>query len=180
DVFQAGLVPDSEIDRSASRVLRAKMAMGLFDHPLADPESARYWNGNAAHRQLTLNASRESIVLLRNLNTLPLGRDKKIAVFGVDAQEGRLGGYSSTGNNVVSILKGISEKVGAANVQFVAGPGRSARNDVVIPSAFLSAVDSGGRTVRGLRGEYFDNNLLSGTPRLTRIDPRVDFGWTLN
>ena len=32
----------------------------------------------------------------------------------------------------------------------------------------------------GLSGEYFDNNRLEGTPRLTRIDPRIDFRWTLN
>ena len=30
------------------------------------------------------------------------------------------------------------------------------------------------------RGEYFDNNRLEGAPRLTRIDPRMDFRWTLN
>jgi beta-glucosidase len=34
--------------------------------------------------------------------------------------------------------------------------------------------------VRGLHGEYFDNNRLEGAPRLTRTDARVDFGWTLN
>ena len=31
-----------------------------------------------------------------------------------------------------------------------------------------------------LRGEYFDNNTLSGAPKLTRADERIDFGWTLN
>jgi len=31
-----------------------------------------------------------------------------------------------------------------------------------------------------LRGEYFDNNTLSGAPVLSRDDPRIDFGWTLN
>jgi beta-glucosidase len=40
-------------------------------------------------------------------------------------------------------------------------------------------VDSG-RVARGLRGEYFDNNRLSGAPRFVRTDGRVDFGWTLN
>jgi len=50
---------------------------------------------------------------------------------------------------------------------------------VVVPGAQLSTVDSG-RTVRGLRAEYFDNPTLSGSPRLVRVDQRVDFGWTLN
>jgi beta-glucosidase len=50
---------------------------------------------------------------------------------------------------------------------------------VVVPADQLSSKDSG-RAVRGLHGEYFDNNRLFGTPRLVRTDPRVDFGWTLN
>jgi len=32
---------------------------------------------------------------------------------------------------------------------------------------------------RGLLGEYYDNISLSGTPVLTRVDPCVDFRWTL-
>jgi beta-glucosidase len=32
----------------------------------------------------------------------------------------------------------------------------------------------------GINGEYFDNNRLAGPPRLTRVDPRIDFRWTLN
>src|SRR6185436_13371724 len=43
----------------------------------------------------------------------------------------------------------------------------------------LSSTDSG-KTVRGLRGEYFDNNRFTGAPRLVRTDARIDFGWTLN
>jgi beta-glucosidase len=34
--------------------------------------------------------------------------------------------------------------------------------------------------VPGLAAQYFDNNHLDGTPRLTRVDPRADFRWTLN
>src|SRR5678815_636806 len=44
---------------------------------------------------------------------------------------------------------------------------------------FRSSTDSG-RAVRGLKGEYWDNNRLDGAPRMTRTDQRVDFGWTLN
>ena len=48
-----------------------------------------------------------------------------------------------------------------------------------MPAEQLASTDSG-KPVRGLRGEYFDNNRLTGTPRLVRTDPRIDFGWTLN
>jgi alpha-glucosidase (family GH31 glycosyl hydrolase) len=30
---------------------------------------------------------------------------------------------------------------------------------------------------KGLQGDYFDNKSLAGKPKLTRVDPRVDFDW---
>ena len=61
----------------------------------------------------------------------------------------------------------------------LAGPGRVARDYVTVPASQLSSTDSG-RTVTGLRGEYFDNPRLEGRPRLVRTDQQVSFGWTLN
>jgi beta-glucosidase len=49
----------------------------------------------------------------------------------------------------------------------------------VVPTEYLATVSDSGPS-RGLLGTYFDNNRLSGAPRITRIDPRIDFGWTLN
>jgi beta-glucosidase len=50
---------------------------------------------------------------------------------------------------------------------------------VPVPSEHLST-SADGKTVRGLRGEYFDNPGLAGAPRFVRVDERVDFRWTLN
>jgi beta-glucosidase len=142
-------------------------------------------NGSAEHRALALEAAHESIVLLKNdLGTLPLAKStRSIAVIGTDAVEARLGGYSGPGNNKISILDGITaalrERVTDGVVRYAPGPGRIAREYVVVPTDALSSSDSG-RTVRGLHGDYFDNNRLDGSPRLTRTDARVDFGWTLN
>lgn len=188
DAFQRHLIPDSVIDAAVARVLRAKFELGLFEHPYVDADSAAYWNGNPAHRALALDAARESIVLLKNANgALPLVRTaRSIAVIGTDAEEGRLGGYSGPGNHPVSILEGITaalrSKAPGGAVRYAPGPGRISREYVVIPAEAFSSTDSAGRAGagRGLRGEYFDNNRLDGAPRLTRTDPRVDFGWTLN
>ncbi|HTJ22398.1 MAG TPA: glycoside hydrolase family 3 N-terminal domain-containing protein [Gemmatimonadaceae bacterium] len=182
DAFRRGLIDDSVIDRSVARVLRAKFQLGLFEHPYVDPDSAAYGNGSAEHRALALDAARASITLLKNdRRTLPLTArsPRTIAVIGTDASEARLGGYSGPGVEKVSILDGIREKVGKANVRFAPGPGRITRAYVVVPAEQLSHSDSG-RTVRGLHGIYFDNNRLDGAPRLVRDDPRIDFGWTLN
>jgi len=182
DAFRRGLIADSIINASVTRVLKAKFELGLFENPFVDPDDAARSNASQDHRALARAAARESIVLLKNdHDALPLSRSvRSIAVLGGDAVEARLGGYSGPGVEPVSILAGIRGAVGAsAPVRFAPGPGRVTREYVVVPADQLSSKDSG-RAVRGLHGEYFDNNRLFGTPRLVRTDPRVDFGWTLN
>ena len=182
DAYRRGLIPLPVIDSAVAHVLRAKFELGLFENPYVNADSAAFWNGNPAHRALALEAARKSIVLLRNeRGVLPLRKSiKSIAVIGADAAEARLGGYSGPGIQKISIVDGIREKLGrAAAVRFVAGPGRIARDVVVVPSENLHA-RTGGEPERGLRGEYFDNNRLEGQPRVVRVDQRIDFGWTLN
>jgi beta-glucosidase len=182
DAFRRKLIPDSVIDAAVSRVLRAKFELGLFEHPYVNPDSAAYWNDHADHRALARDAARASIVLLKNdRSTLPLTKTvRSVAVIGTDATEARFGGYSGPGVKPVSILDGIREKLGqASTVRYAPGPGRVMRSYVVVPTAHLSSVDSG-RTVHGLRGEYYDNNRLTPPSRFVRTDARIDFGWTLN
>jgi beta-glucosidase len=174
EAFRRGLVPDSVVDSSVARVLRAKFALGLFEHPYVNPHSAGYWNGNPAHRALAREAARAGIVLLRNENgALPLTKTlRSIAVIGTDASEARLGGYSGPGIHTTSILDGIRAAVGpATTVRYAPGPGRLSVDHVVVPAEQLPG---------GLRGEYFDNPRFEGQPRLIRTDARIDFGWTLN
>ena len=182
EAFRHAGIADSVIDAAVTRVLRAKFELGLFEHPYVNPDSAAYWNDHPDHRALAREAARESIVLLKNAHgTLPLPRNaKSIAVIGTDAAEARLGGYSGPGVNPVSIVAGIRARAGsAASVRYAPGPGRISRAYVIVPAEQLSSLDNG-RVVRGLHGEYFDNNRLTGSPRLVRADSRVDFGWTLN
>ncbi|HEY5218418.1 MAG TPA: glycoside hydrolase family 3 C-terminal domain-containing protein, partial [Gemmatimonadaceae bacterium] len=138
-------------------------------------------NGDADHLALARQAARESIVLLKNDGgVLPLHTNiGSIAVIGVDAAEARLGGYSGPGLRRISILDAIRSRLGAGRVQYAPGPGRTAVDHAVVPGEQLSTVVDGKR-MAGLSGEYFDNNTLSGAPRVTRVDPSVDFGWTLN
>jgi beta-glucosidase len=183
DAFTRGMIADSVIDAAVARVLTAKFDLGLFEHPYANPDSAELWNGRAEHRALALEAARSSIVLLRNeRRTLPLSssRVRSIAVIGSDAVQARLGGYSGPGNAKVSILDGVRAKVGRAGVvRYAPGPGRESRTYAVVPAAQLSSVQNG-RRAPGLNAEYFDNNRLTGEPRVRRVDARVDFGWTLD
>lgn len=183
EAFRRGLVPDSVIDAAVSRVLRVKFALGLFERPYADADSAAHWNGHAEHRALAREAARKSMVLLRNANgALPLRRGLgAIAVIGTDAAEARLGGYSGPGIRRTSILDGIRAAAGAGTVvRYAPGPGRTAIDHGVVPAEALSHRDGGGTAAGGLRGEYFANNRLDGAPALVRADPRIDFLWTLS
>lgn len=182
NAFRSGAIADSQIDAAVRRVLRAKFQLGLFEHPYVDPDSAAQLNHSAAHRTLALEAAREAIVLLKNdRGVLPIRRTaRSLAVIGTDAVEARLGGYSSSGDSVVSILAGLRSAAGSSvTVRYAPGPGRLSPTYAIVPAPELSGPDT---TVPGpgLRGEYFDNNTLSGTPRVTRSDAQVNFGWTLN
>jgi len=180
--FEQGLIPVATVDTAVFRVLRAKFQLGLFEHPYVDADEAAAANGSAEHVALARTAARSSIVLLKNdQQRLPLSlATRKIAVIGVDATEARLGGYSGPGTNVVSILDGIRGAVRlGTSVRYAAGPGRIVQDLVTIPAEQFST-DINGRRVPGLGAEYFDNNRLDGSPRLTRVDPRADFRWTLS
>lgn len=182
EAFQKGLIAESVINAAVTRVLRAKFELGLFERPYVDVDAAARANGTEAHRALAREAARASLVLLKNdRRTLPLSAAaRSIAVIGADATEARLGGYSGPGNEPVSILDGITQRAGpGVAVRHADGPGRVIRDLVVVPAEQF-AVTREGKTQPGLWGEYWDNNTLTGGPRLSRIDPRVDFRWTLS
>jgi beta-glucosidase len=164
--MQRGLVPLATIDSAVAGVLRAKFELGLFEHPYTSVDSAARWNGAEEDLAIALEAARNSLVLLRNEGqTLPLSNAiRSLAVIGSDAVEARLGGYSGPGVKPVSILDALRARLGD-RVRFAAGPGRHVTDVEPVDS---SAWD-------GLRGEYFDNVDLTGTPHLIRDESRLDF-----
>jgi beta-glucosidase len=112
-----GRVPAKLIDRAVRRALELKFRLGLFENPYVDPARARKTNHSNEHQKLTLQAARESIVLLRNQGgLLPLRRGlKKIAVIGPNADDPRnqLGDYVSDVilQDIVTVLQGIRGQV---------------------------------------------------------------------
>lgn len=110
-----GVVPESELDRSVSRVLATKFRLGLFDDPFVDPDYAEKTTNSPAHQALALKAAQEVVVLLKNENSLlplDLNRLKTIAVIGPNAEGLHLGGYSRLPSHSVTILQGIQQRVG--------------------------------------------------------------------
>lgn len=179
--FFDGQIRSKAIDEAVSRVLRLKFELGLFDHPYVDPAEAGKWNGCSEHRQLARQAAQESVVLLKNeKQILPLSRNiSSIAVVGPDAAEARLGGYCGPGNSPVSILEGIRNKLGkSVLVNYHKGCNRENTDYMTVPSESLSATIDG-KPASGLKGEYFNNVGLTGTPVFERNDKQIQFQWTL-
>ena len=78
-LVREGKVPQSALDEAVRRILRIKFALGLFEHPYADPDREKSVLLANEHRQLAREAARKSIVLLKNdQNLLPLSKAVKL------------------------------------------------------------------------------------------------------
>ncbi|WOJ92853.1 glycoside hydrolase family 3 N-terminal domain-containing protein [Congregibacter variabilis] len=91
-----GTVPVSRINDAVARVLRMKLALGLFDNPFGKREYAADI-GSQEHRDVARQAVRESLVLLKSdSDVLPLQVNEPIAVVGEHADNSGLqsGGWS--------------------------------------------------------------------------------------
>jgi beta-glucosidase len=179
NLFASSLLDESRdkarIDDAVSRVLRAKFQLGLFEHPYVS-ENVTQLVDIDAHKQLARKAALESIVLLKNESkTLPFQKTiSTVAVFGQDAAEARLGGYSGPGNKKISILDGLRERTGI-KVLYAEGCKRMREAWTIVPSAVLSNENGA-----GLKAEYFNNIDLQGKPAVVKNVDEINFLWTLS
>ncbi|MEO6134097.1 MAG: glycoside hydrolase family 3 N-terminal domain-containing protein, partial [Ginsengibacter sp.] len=118
-----GKVSEATLDQRVRDVLRVKFWVGLFDHPyIEDAEKSVQTVNNPEHKEVSLQASRECIVLLKNdpaqgqqNNILPLNKNlKTIAVIGPNANDASYSGthYGPQGVLGITVLQGIKNKLG--------------------------------------------------------------------
>ena len=174
---EAPLIPLSNIDDKVRRLLRKIVSFGFLDRPQLD-SSIPLDDLNSELE--ALHEAQEGIVLLKNdANILPLNRNKvrSIAVLGRMAQGVPPTGF---GSSFVKVLNYVSELSG---IQYQAG--QNVRVDFIDAgtpnpaTAVWEFLDSAGFIEAGLQGQYFNNNDLSGSPDVTRVDHEVNFDWTL-
>ncbi len=95
--IKAGHIAISRINDAVTRILTAKFAAGLLKQPYTN-RSYIATVGSAAHRQLSRQAERESLVLLKNKGVLPLSKTGNYTlVVGGDHADNlgyQLGGWS--------------------------------------------------------------------------------------
>ena len=83
DGVRSGRIPEKRIDEAAGKILKAKFELGLFENPIPELPSERGFAAIPEHRQTSLEAAREGIVLLKNNGVLPL---RSSAVSGMTAK----------------------------------------------------------------------------------------------
>lgn len=132
ELVDEGKVPMSRIDDAASRIIRMKVRLGLFDTPTWDKaDYPLYGSDEFAARALA--AAEEAEVLLKNNNAvLPIAEGKKILVCGPNANtiRGLNGGWSYTwqgqqadviGEQYNTILEAMRNEFGEASILYTEG-----------------------------------------------------------
>ena len=173
--LKEGKISDATIDDKIRRILRKAIEFGFLDQPQTDTSIPTF---SQEGRQVALQVSRDGMVLLKNSgNLLPLDENKvkTIAVIGPDAYPAVISGGGSAETkpfNSVSYLEGISNRLGTkAKVLYAVD--LPPLDEVFESSEFVTT--PGGES--GLKGEYFSNEGLKGTPALVRTDKHVHFDW---
>ena len=127
---QSGEIPQARIDDAVRRILRVKIAIGLFDRaaPRARIDTSQLQRiGSEPHREVAREAVRKSLVLLKNSHrTLPLEPHARVLVAGPAADDIGMqsGGWTvdwqGAGNSNAdfpggqSLYRGIAAAVAAA------------------------------------------------------------------
>src|ERR1044071_3694893 len=161
-LVKEGAVPQSRIDEAVRRILWVKFELGLFEKPMPDA-SLKSKFALPEYRQVSLEAARESITLLKNANNiLPLAKTTKVLVTGptadslVSMNNGWTYVWQGSEESLYpkdrhTIRKALEAKLGAGNITFVqgtkitraAGPSNSTPTDqeqeVDIPAAVEAA-----------------------------------------
>ncbi|PID91956.1 MAG: glucan 1,4-alpha-glucosidase [Bacteroidetes bacterium] len=181
EAVEQNLVSEADIDTALTRLMLARMKLGMFD-----PDDMLPWSDLGAesvaspeHRQVALDMARSSIVLLKNEGqALPLDPGSgKIAVIGPNADNAyvQYGNYNGFSDAPVSVLDGIREKVGDdSRVRYAQGCPHHEGMPYLRPVPAEVLFSDKAATVPGLTAEYFDNPDAEGKPVLTQTEATVD------
>ena len=119
---EAGRVSMETLDRAVLRVLRLKFEAGLFDNPYLPEDSADEVR-SSENVEVSAQAAREGVTLLKNSGILPLRAGTRIALVGPNADNmyNQLGDYTAPQDpsQVTTMLEGLRNA--GASVTYVKG-----------------------------------------------------------
>jgi len=154
EALAEGLLSERDLDKALINTFRVRFRLGEFDpadnNPYANvPESKLC---APEHGQLSLQAARESIVLLKNENNaLPLNKEKlnSVAVIGPLADVVYRDWYSGSLPYKVTPLEGIKSKLAGKSVSYSSGNDRVVLKSAANGKALLASADNEGRLQAG-------------------------------
>ena len=135
-----GYVSESTIDKALSRLLSAKIKMGMFDDDCKYNKIPYSENCKKEHEDYAIDVASKSIVLLKNDGVLPItDKDVKIGLFGHNATNelAYLGNYFGTPSSFETLFDGVA---------------RRAKDNIVYAEGFGLA----GLTKKGGKTEYIN------------------------
>jgi beta-glucosidase len=175
EAVKQGLLKESDIDVAVTRLMTARIKLGMFD----PPELVPYTNiseselDSAAHRALARKLANESMVLLKNDGVLPIKPDvKRIAVIGPLADQTKvlLGNYNGIPTHSVAVLEGLKAEFPKAQITFVPGTQFLRNEGQPVPAGWLT---TDGKP--GVRAQYATGDLMAKpTPLASRIETGID------
>ena len=172
DAVKNGRIKEGILNQAVGRVLRLKFEMGLFENPYVDGKSAGKEVNNPSSIAIAKQVALESITLLKNDGTLPLSKDKKVAVIGPNADNvyNMLGDYTAPqpDGKVVTVYQGIRAMLGDARCTHVKGCAIRDTTESDIPAAVEAAMQAdvviavvGGSSARDFKTSYEDTGAAS-------------------
>ena len=169
EAVKAGKISEQQLDSSLRRLLIGRFELGDFD-----PDELVEWTkipmsvvACKEHKQIALDAARQSIVLLKNNGILPLKPQTanikpKIVVMGPNANDSTMmwGNYNGQPSQTITILQGIRQYL--PGVPFVQGCTWTRKE--VPTSMFNQVFTDDGRP--GLQANYWNNERMEGLPAM--------------
>ena len=115
NAYEAGMLSKETIRTSAVRLFTTRYLLGMFDKTEFDEIPYEVVDCRE-HQKLAARATRESVVLLKNDEILPLDKSKikTIAVIGpnADSRKALMGNYYGTSSRYITVLEGIQDICG--------------------------------------------------------------------
>ena len=127
EAFDEGLISEEKITAAVERLMEVRIRLGMMEDypsPYADVPYEKV--ECKEHVELSVEAARRSMVLLKNDGLLPLNKDavRSIAVIGPNAnsRDALIGNYVGTSSQYITPLEGIQQYVGdTARVYYAEG-----------------------------------------------------------
>ena len=152
DGVRSGRIPEKRIDEAAGKILKAKFELGLFENPIPELPSERGFAAIPEHRQTSLEAAREGIVLLKNDGVLPLHfASPRIFLCGPNCDSQTILGdwvVPQDDDDVITVFEGLKAVCQGAKIDTMTFRGR------------VTAVDDAGIRQAAAKARQADVNIL--------------------